>query len=50
MIPAIYEGLEEKGEKELVKVLAPYVHKLRCQYPGYHCPTPCGNAKINRKI
>ncbi len=50
IIPKVYEELEKKGDKELVKVLKPYVHKLRCQYPDYHCPSPCCNRKINRKI
>ncbi len=50
IIPTIYNSLEESGNKELVKILKPYVHKLRCQYPDYHCPSPCGNARINRKI
>ena len=50
IIPTIYNELKENGEKELVKILKPYVHKLRCQYPNYHCPTPCGNPNVNRKI
>ena len=50
IIPTIYDELEKKEDKELVKVLKPYVHKLRCQYPDYHCPSPCANRKLNRKI
>jgi len=50
IIPTIYDELEKRGDKELVKTLKPYVNRLRCQYPDYHCPSPCGNAKLNRKI
>lgn len=50
IIPTIYEELEKKGDKEIVKTLKPYVKRLRCQYPDYHCPSPCSNRKINRKI
>ena len=50
IIPTVYRELENKHEKELVKTLKPYVNKLRCQYPDYHCPTPCGNPINHRKI
>lgn len=50
IIPTIYQTFEEEQNKELIKVLDPYVYKLRCQYPDYHCPTPCGNPNLHRKI
>ena len=50
MIPTIYEELVKQQEDELALILKPYVGKLRCQYPDYHCPSPCGNPKTKRKI
>ena len=50
IIPDIYRNLLKQDDKQLIKVLKPYVGKLRCQYPNYHCPTPCGHPRINRDI
>lgn len=50
MIPNIYKNLEESGKNELADKVKPYVRKLRCAYPGYHCPGTCGHPRIDRKL
>ena len=50
MIPDIYAGLLEQGDTQLAEQLKPYVKKLRCQFPNYHCPSPCGHPRINRQL
>lgn len=50
MLPNIYEGLLENGKTELAEVLKPYVNKLRCMYPDYNCPAPCGHPRVRRKF
>lgn len=50
MLPDIYAGLISNGKTELAETLKPYVGHLRCMYPDYNCPTPCGHARIRRKF
>ena len=50
IIPDVYEGLLDNGHEELAQTIKPYVKKLRCGFPGYHCPTPCHHPRIDRKI
>ncbi len=50
IIPDVYEGLLNNGHEELAQTIKPYVKKLRCGFPGYHCPTPCHHPRIDRKI
>ncbi len=50
MIPNIYESLQNNGNGELALKVKPYVKKLRCTFPGYHCPGTCGHPRINRDL
>ena len=50
MLPDIYAGLISSGKTQLADTLKPYVGRLRCMYPDYNCPTPCGHARIRRKF
>lgn len=50
MLPDIYEGLLKEGKTELAERLKPYINKLRCMYPDYKCPSPCGHPRIRRKF
>ncbi len=47
IIPDIYHNLTNENLK---KALEPYVGKLRCQYPNYECPSPCGHPRLVRKF
>lgn len=46
LIPTIYDNVND----EIKEKLRPYVKRPRCMYPNYHCPSPCGNPNIDRKI
>ena len=48
MLPDIYEGLVKSGNQELAMTLKRYTGKLRCMYPDYKCPAPCGHPRIKR--
>jgi len=48
MLPEIYEGLLKEGKIELANELKPYIGKLRCMYPDYTCPGPCGHPRVKR--
>ena len=50
MLPDIYEGLLKEGKTELAEILKPYIGKLRCMYPDYNCPSPCGHPRVRRKF
>ena len=50
MLPDIYEGLLKSGKTDLADVLKPYIGKLRCMYPDYNCPSPCGHPRVRRKF
>ena len=50
IIPDVYEGLKENNKEELAEAVKPYVKRLRCAYPGYRCPGPCGHPRIKRDI
>ncbi|MEG1900395.1 MAG: FAD-dependent thymidylate synthase [Bacilli bacterium] len=50
VIPDIYEGLDDSRQYELADKLSPYVKKLRCQYPTYNCPNPCGHPRFDRDL
>lgn len=50
MIPDIYENLKKQGNDALADNVYPYVKKLRCSFPGYHCPGTCGHPRINRDL
>lgn len=50
IIPGLYNGLLENGQDELASKVKPYVKKLRCGFPGYHCPGTCGKANPKRDI
>lgn len=50
IIPSIYDGLKESGYDELSELVLPYVKKLRCAFPSYHCPGPCGHPRDERDI
>ena len=50
MLPEIYEELLKSGKYNLAEALKPYVGKLKCMYPDYNCPTPCGHPRIRRKF
>ena len=49
-LPDIYAGLLSSGKTELAETLKPYVGRLRCMYPDYNCPTPCGHPRVRRKF
>lgn len=48
MIPDIYENLQ--NNETLANNVKPYVKKLRCSFPGYHCPSGCGHPRIDRDL
>lgn len=50
LIPDLYDGLVINENHDLAGQVKPYVKKLRCGFPNYHCPLPCGNPRINRCI
>lgn len=50
IIPDIYNGLNINNKDNLKEEISPYVKKLRCRYPNYRCPSPCGHPRINRDI
>ena len=50
MIPNIYENLQKQEQVNLAMKVKPYVKKLRCSFPGYHCPSTCGHPRIDRKL
>ncbi len=50
IIPDVYQGLLDSDYEELSEIIKPYVKRLRCGFPGYHCPTPCKHPRIDRKI
>ena len=50
MIPNIYENLQKQEQVNLAMKVKPYVKKLRCAFPGYHCPGVCGHPRIDRKL
>lgn len=50
LIPQIYEELVRNQKLELAKNLEPYTNRLRCAYPDYNCPTPCGHPRVKRKF
>ena len=50
MLPEFYEELLKAGKYNLAEALKPYVGKLKCMYPDYNCPTPCGHPRIRRKF
>ncbi len=49
-IPQYYNALIETGKIELSNQLKPYVKRLRCQYPDYHCPNNCGHPRVEREF
>lgn len=50
IIPDIYNALKENNYDDLSEKVSPYVKKMRCQYPNYHCVAPCKHPRINRDI
>ena len=50
MIPDIYNNLINEGKNDIAEKVKPYVKKLRCGFPGYHCPGTCGHPRINRDL
>ena len=50
MIPDIYNNLINEGKNDIAEKVKPYVKKLRCGFPGYHCPGTCGHPRINREL
>ncbi len=50
MLPDLYDNLKATGKDELAEKVKPYVKKLRCAFPGYHCPGTCGHPRINREL
>ena len=50
MLPDIYAGLLATEKLELAQALEPYINRLRCAYPDYKCPTPCGHPRVRRKF
>lgn len=50
IIPNVYKGLQENNKEALANEVKPYVKKLRCAYPGYKCPSPCGHPRLNRDL
>ena len=50
MIPDLYNNLKSKGNDDLARNVEPYVKKLRCAFPGYHCPGTCGHPRIDRNL
>jgi len=51
IIPDVYNGLLENEQYiSLANQVKPYVKKLRCQYPGYRCPSPCGHPRLDRIV
>lgn len=48
MLPDIYMGLIASGNEQLAFALEPYVNRLRCMYPDYKCPAPCGHPRVRR--
>lgn len=50
IIPKTYEGLKNNGYDALADKVKPYVKKLRCSFPGYHCPGVCGHPRVDRKL
>ena len=50
MIPKIYENLQTQDQVNLAMKVKPYVKKLRCAFPGYHCPGTCGHPRLDRKL
>lgn len=50
MLPDLYNNLKATGKDALVEKVKPYVKKLRCAFPGYHCPGTCGHPRINREL
>lgn len=50
MIPDLYNNLKLKGNDDLARNVEPYVKKLRCAFPGYHCPGTCGHPRIDRNL
>lgn len=50
MIPDIYEALMFTKQEELAAELRPYVKRLRCCYPTYNCPNPCGHPRLKRDL
>ena len=50
MIPDIYNNLINEGKNDIAEKVKPYVRKLRCGFPRYHCPGTCGHPRINREL
>lgn len=50
MIPDLYNNLKNNGQEKLAEKVKPYVKKLRCGFPGYHCPGCCGHPRLNRDL
>lgn len=50
IIPTVYHELLKQNKNDLAETVKPYVKKLRCQYPGYHCPNPCRHPRIDRYV
>ena len=50
MLPDIYAELLAAEKSELAQALEPYINRLRCAYPDYNCPTPCGHPRVRRKF
>jgi hypothetical protein len=48
LIPKYYEELIKQGKDNLAQELKPYVKRLRCSYPTYKCPRPCGHPRVER--
>ena len=49
-IPDLYQGLLDSGNSELAEEVKPYVKKLKCAFPTYKCPNPCGHPRIDRDL
>lgn len=50
IIPFVYKELINQGNVEMAKKIRPYLGNLRCKYPDYNCPTPCGHPRARRKL
>lgn len=50
IIPDVYENLQKQNNETLANNVKPYVKKLRCSFPNYHCPSGCGHPRIDREL